>query len=210
MWRLWTQHQDHFLYNWWATSSVAIVASIAALVIALLLAVLALRYKGFRIAFAPIVAGSQSFPLQALAPLLLVALGVGFTTKVFIAFVIAFFPIYAACSSALRTTPPNLLAYACVCDAGFAAGVRHIRVPAALPTVVSSAKVGFTLAVLGAVVAEFIQPDAGLGQLLLIAQSNYDVDVIYICILCLICQGLVVFISLSAIEQIILKKRGYV
>jgi NitT/TauT family transport system permease protein len=150
---------------------------------------------------------SQSFPLQSIAPLIIIVLGVGFITKTVIAFVIAFFPIYGACSTAMHTTPAPLLAHLSICKAGFLDGIRYIRIPSALPTIISASKVGFTLSVLGSVVAEFIQPDKGLGQLLLVAQSNYDVDVIYICVFLLMAQGLCIYGALSALEIKVLKKR---
>ena len=90
----------------------------------------------------------------------------------------------------------------------FLKSIIHIRLPAALPAILSSAKIGFTLAVLGAVVAEFIQPDKGLGHVILVAQSSYNIEVIYICVLLLIVQGVAVYTGISLLEQRIISKRG--
>jgi NitT/TauT family transport system permease protein len=76
-----------------------------------------------------------------------------------------------------------------------------------LPALISAAKVGFTLAVLGAVVAEFIHPDKGLGYLILVAQSSYNVEVIYVCVLLLIMQGIAVYGGLSVLENKIIRNR---
>lgn len=70
-------------------------------------------------------------------------------------------------------------------------------------------KVGFTLAVLGAVVAEFMQPDVGLGRMILLAQSQYQVETLYLCIVLLIIQGLFFYISLSYLEKYFIKKGGF-
>jgi NitT/TauT family transport system permease protein len=146
--------------------------------------------------------------LQAVAPILLILLGSGFSTKTTIAFLIAFFPIYSACLTALFTTPKNLMNLLFVCRSPLLRGIWHVRLPSALPAIISSAKVGFTLAVLGAVVAEFIHPDEGLGYLLLIAQSSYNIEVIYICIGLLMFQGVIIYQGLSFFESYIMRTRG--
>ena len=200
---------DHFLNNWWATFSVSLIASIIALILGLIISVTANKIKFVNYLFMPIVAISQSFPLQAIAPLILIVMGVGFQTKTFIAFLIAFFPIYNSCLNAIKTTPENYLNYARVNNSSYLKEVFYIRIPHALPAIVSSAKVGFTLAVLGSVVAEFIQPDKGLGNLILIAQSSYNIEVIYICLILLIAQGLFFYLSLTYLEKYLIKKGGF-
>lgn len=204
-----SQHYSYFLINWWSTFSVSALASTMALFVALFLAIGAVRFRFLNIFLNPIVALSQSFPLQAVAPLIIILMGTGFHTKALVAFLIAFFPIFGTCVTAINSTPAPLMAYLKVCNATFWRGIYYCRLPAALPAIISSMKIGFTLAVLGAVVAEFINPDAGLGRLILIAQSDYDVTVIYICIAMLIVQGLTVYLSLSHIESQVLKTRRY-
>jgi NitT/TauT family transport system permease protein len=200
-------HPGHFFANWWATFSVSITASLLAICASLVMSVLALRFKMMEILFAPIIAISQSFPLQAIAPLIIILLGTGFHTKTSIAFVIAFFPIYGAFLTSIKTTPSNILAHLAICHTSFTRGVRYGRLPYALPALISAAKVGFTLAVLGAVVAEFIHPDKGLGYLILVAQSSYNVEVIYVCVLLLIMQGIAVYGGLSVLENKIIRNR---
>lgn len=204
---LWN-HYDHFFTNWWATFSVAATASLAALLSAILISILAEKVKPLNYILKPIVAASQSFPLQAIAPIIIILLGVGFLTKTVIAFIIAFFPIYSACSTALQTTAKPLSSYLTVCNGSFAKGMIYIKIPYAMPSILSAAKVGFTLSVLGAVVSEFIQPDIGLGYLLLLAQSTFDMEVIYICLFILIVQGLSIYGVLSYLENKLIYQRG--
>lgn len=85
MWELITHHSDHYFNNWWATFSVSATASLAALLLSLIISVLAIRFKTVDILVMPFVALSQSFPLQTIAPLLIVLLGMGFHTKAIIA-----------------------------------------------------------------------------------------------------------------------------
>lgn len=206
---LFLEQFDYYMQNWWATFSVSIVGAVLALLLALILAIIALRIKAVDIIMMPIVALSQSFPLQAITPLIIIVFGVGFMTKSLVAFLIAFFPIYGACITAIKTTPNNLLCFAKIYQAQFYKEVYFVRIPYALPAIISSAKVGFTLAVLGAVVAEFMQPDIGIGKVILLAQSQYQIEALYICVLLLIVQGLFVYISLSLLERYFINKGGF-
>lgn len=200
---------DVFMKNWWATFSVSIVGSVLAILAALIIAIIALKMRFIDTIMMPIVALSQSFPLQAITPLIIIILGIGFKTKALVAFLIAFFPIYSVCITALKTTPRNLLCFSIIYQAGFLKEIYYIRIPYALPAIISSMKVGFTLAVLGAVVAEFMQPDVGLGRMILLAQSQYQVETLYLCIVLLIIQGLFFYISLSYLEKYFIKKGGF-
>lgn len=198
-----------FLENWWATFSVSFIGSLLALSSALIISVIATKFRFIDFLMEPIVAISQSFPLQAITPLIIIALGVNFGTKAFITFLIAFFPIYGTCVTAIRVVPLNLLCFSKIYKVSFIKEIYYIRIPYALPTIISSAKVGFTLAVLGAVVAEFMMPTNGLGRLILLAQSQYNIEEIYICITLLIIQGLIIFIGLSKLEKYFIKKGGF-
>lgn len=135
--------------------------------------------------------------------------GSRFQDKDIDSFSYSFFPIYGACITAIKTTPKNLICFSKIYRTSFLKEIYYIRFPYAFPAVISAVKVGFTLAVLGAVVAEFIQPDAGLGRLILIAQSKYDIEIIYICIMMLVVQGLFVYISLSKVENMLINRGGY-
>lgn len=199
-------HHEYFLGAWGETLRVSIYASLLAILVAILLASVAIRYTFFERLFSPLVAISQSFPLQAIAPLLIIALGRGDTSKVTVAFLIAFFPLFAATLSALKNTPEPLLALCKTTGASFTTAITHVYLPAAVPSLLAGAKVAFTLAVLGAVVAEFISPTGGIGRLLLRAQSDYNVEGIYICILMLVCQGVGVFLAIGNIESRIIPR----
>ena len=191
----------YLLENWLDTFTVATLASSGALLIAISMAIIATRFKLFENFLNPIVAVSQSFPLQALSPVIIMYLGVSVGSKVLIAFIIAFFPIYSICVTSLRGLPLNYERYIKLCHASYLKEVWYVRLPYSSGSIASAAKVGFTLAVLGSVVAEFIQPTTGIGKILLIAQSNYDLELIYICIGMLIIQGLMAYLPLTMLEK---------
>jgi len=206
---LFVEQFGYFMQNWWATFSVSITGAFFAMLLALIISIIATKIKIVDLMMMPIVALSQSFPLQAITPLIIIVFGIGFMTKTLVAFLIAFFPIYGACITAIKTTPNNLLCFAKVYKANFIQEVYYVRIPYAFPAIISSAKVGFTLAVLGAVVAEFMQPNIGIGRIILLAQSQFQIAALYLCILLLIIQGLFVYISLSLLEKYFIKKGGF-
>ena len=198
-----------FMGNLWATFSVSIVGAGFAVILAIVFSVFALKVKAVDYIMRPIVAISQSFPLQAITPIIIIVMGIGFMTKSFIAFLIAFFPIYSSCITSIKTTPKSLICFSKIYHASFFQEIFYIRIPYALPAITSAAKVGFTLAVLGAVVAEFMQPNEGIGRLILSAQSNYDMASLYVCIILLAMQGLIIYMSLSILEEYFINKGGY-
>jgi NitT/TauT family transport system permease protein len=201
MWEIAVEHHWLYLDAWGETFRVSLIASAAAFFLAIALAALALRFRLFERLFEPFVIVSQSFPLQAIAPLIIIALGRGDFSKVSIAFLIAFFPLFAVVLSALKNTPQALLALCRTTDASFATAIVHVYLPSALPAIVAGGKVAFTLAVLGSVVAEFVAPTSGIGRLLLRAQSDYNVDAIYLCLGMLIVQGLTVYLFIALLES---------
>ncbi len=207
MQRQWVENYPYFLDHWWATFLVSICAAFSALIMAIILSGLALRIKPVSTLVTPFIVLSQSFPIQALAPVLIILLGIGFHTKFAIAFIIALFPIYSQCWGALNSVPTNLMRQCDTFRTTFLKSLIYVRLPWAAPRIVGASKVGFTLAVLGAVVAEFIQPDRGLGRVILVAQSEYNIEVIYIAILLLIIQGLAFYFIMSNVESYLVTRR---
>lgn len=195
------ERHDYFLSAWGDTLRISLYASLLAVLASLLLGILAYRYTIFETFFSPLVVTSQSFPLQAIAPLIVIALGHGDLSKITIAFLIAFFPLFSVTLGALKATPSPLVALCRVTNAPFIKAIVLVYFPAALPAMLTGAKVAFTLAVLGTVVAEFISPTAGIGRLLLRAQSDYSVNEIYVCILMLVAQGLAFFLVITWVES---------
>jgi NitT/TauT family transport system permease protein len=194
-------HWAYYLSHWLDTLSVSLIACALATFCAGCIAVFGLRFPAIHRIVSPLSAMSQSFPLQALGPVIIIALGAGFLTKSLIAFVITFFPIQSVILTAFADTPGQYLLFAKVCNAGFFRTFWSMRLPFALPRIVTALKLGFTMSVIGAVVAEFISPQGGIGEVLLISQSSFNIEAIYICLSMLICQGLAIYLGLSELER---------
>ncbi len=120
----------------------------------------------------PLVVGLQSVPKIALAPMLVVWLGYGLTSKVAMAFLFAFFPIVIATLGGFEGTPTHLEEHFRALRASAWVTFTKLRMPAALPSFVDGCKVAMPLAVIGAIVGEFVGSNEGLGNLILLATGS--------------------------------------
>lgn len=150
----------------------------------------------------PMLAAIQSIPKTAIAPLLLVWLGTGEMPKIIVAFLIAFFPIVVNTATGMMLVEEEMLHLAGSLSASRAQVFWHIRLPNALPYTFSACKVAVTLAVVGAVIGEFVGADSGLGYLILIASSQLKTDLAFVAIFLLAALGMILFWLVSVIERL--------
>lgn len=153
--------------------------------------------------FYPLLIATQSVPKVALAPILLVWLGTGIESKLAIAWLVSFFPIVVDTATGLRTTPTEYLDLARSVRANGWQTFYKIRFPAALPFVLSGSKVAITLAVVGAVIGEFIGSSEGLGNLLLVANSQVNTPLAFAALVALAVLGLALYSIVVGIERLL-------
>jgi len=127
----------------------------------------------------PVLVISQAIPVFALAPLLVLWLGYGMSSKIAMAVLIIFFPVTAAFYDGLRSTEPEWLELARVMNAKPLAVIRHIRIPAALPAFASGLRVATAVAPIGAVVGEWVGSSKGLGFYMLHANARMQIDIMF-------------------------------
>jgi len=149
----------------------------------------------------PILLFFQTVPKISLAPLFLVWFGVGILPKVLVAFLICFFPIIIDTAVGLRSIPPDMIDLARSMGATNLQIFTRFRLPTSLPYLFSGLKVASTLAVVGAVVGEFVGADKGLGYLLLVANSNLLTALMFATIFALTAQGLILFYLIQVLEN---------
>jgi len=121
----------------------------------------------------------QSTPIVAIAPIIVVSLGAGTLPRVVITTLIAFFPIVVSTATGLASVPPELVELSRSLRASRSREYWQIRMPHAVPYIFSALKVAITLAIVGAVVAEFVAAERGLGYLILFATSSFKVPVAF-------------------------------
>ena len=131
----------------------------------------------------------QSTPIVAVAPIIVVTLGAGDLPRVVITFLITFFPIVVATATGLLATPEEMVELSRSLRGGRRREILQIRFPYALPHVFSALKISTTLAVIGAVVAELVAAEAGLGFFIAFSTSFFRIPQAF--------AGLVVLVLLS-------------
>jgi NitT/TauT family transport system permease protein len=190
------------LRNTWPTLEEIGLGYLLSIATGIPIAILIVASRIFEKSIYPILVASQTVPKVALAPLFLVWFGFGQTPKTLIAFMIAFFPIVIDTAIGLRSVPAEMI------DLGRSMGASRIgiflkvRFPFALPNVFAGLKVAITLAVIGAVVGEFVGADQGLGYLLVVANGRLDTTLLFATIMMLVLIGIVTFMAVDALERL--------
>jgi NitT/TauT family transport system permease protein len=174
-----------------ATLRVALMGYAAAIVVSIPLAVALVSSRFLSRTLYPILVVVQSTPIVAVAPIIVVTLGAADLPRVVITFLITFFPIVVSTVTGLQATPEELIELSRSLRAGRLREMLHIRLPFAVPYIFSALKISTTLAVIGAVVAEFVAAERGLGFFIAFSTSFFKIPQAF--------AGLVVLVALSLI-----------
>jgi NitT/TauT family transport system permease protein len=161
-------------------------------------------WKPFARTVYPVLVSSQAVPKVAVAPLFLVWFGFGLLPKVLIAFLIAFFPIVINTAVGLAAVEREKIYLAQSMGLGPVTTFFKIQLPNALPSIFAGLKISITLAVVGAVVGEFVGGQGGLGYLLLIANGNMDTALLFAGIVALTFLGVIFFALIGLVERLLL------
>jgi putative hydroxymethylpyrimidine transport system permease protein len=147
--------------------------------------------------FLPLLIISQAVPTFAIAPLLVIWLGYGMTSKIVTAVLMIFFPVASAMYDGLRRTDTAWLDLAKTMSAGRWRVFFHIRVPAALPALASGIRIAAVSAPIGAVVGEWVGSSSGLGYLMLNANARLQIDMMFAALLVIIMLALGLYFSVD-------------
>jgi NitT/TauT family transport system permease protein len=180
-----------WLTNISATLRVALMGYVVAIVVSIPLAVALVNSRFLSRTLYPILVIVQSTPIVAVAPIIVVTLGASDLPRVVITFLITFFPIVVSTVTGLMATPEELIELSRSLRAGRTREMLHIRIPFAVPYIFSALKISITLAIIGAVVAEFVAAEHGLGFFIMFSTSFFKIPQAF--------AGLVVLVALSLI-----------
>jgi NitT/TauT family transport system permease protein len=172
-------------------------------VVGVILAVLIVHSRLLEDTLYPILIFLQLTPKTAIAPLLIVWMGFGDPPKIAIAFLISFFPMVIDTATGLKAVEPDLLDMLHGLRATPLQVLMKARFPSALPFIFSGMRISITLAVTGAVVAEFVGASEGLGHVIVISSANVQTDLTFAAILTLAVIGVVLFSLIGVIERLV-------
>lgn len=148
----------------------------------------------------PVIVAFQSTPIVAYAPLLVIWFGSGPTSKIVTTAVIVFFPALVNTIVAVRAVPPSLRDLMRSLNATPWQTFRQLELPSALPVVLAGLKTSATLAVIGAVVGEFVTQGSGLGFLVTSARNQYDTPLVIVSVLTMTAIALSLYSFVALLE----------
>lgn len=193
---------DSVLEHTWATLQTVIVGFVISIAISLPLAAFLTASRYISTAIYPLLVLTQSIPKVALAPILVVALGANEAPRLVITFLVAFFPLVIAIAVGLTSVPAELLELGRSYHASKLREFYRIRLPFAVPFIFSGLKVAIALAVVGAVVGEFVNADKGLGYLIITATAFFRTPIAFGALILLSIMGIVLFQAVVIIERV--------
>lgn len=167
------------------------------------LAVLIAASRVLREMIYPLLVASQAVPKLAVAPLLVIWFGFGIWPKVVVTILLVFFPVAITSAEGLMATDKNLLTLLRSVNASPMQVFWKVKVPQALPHVMSGLRIGITLAVVGAVVGEWVGASEGLGYLIISANSRLDSVLSFAAVSVLVAMGVVLFLVLELLGRLI-------
>ena len=147
----------------------------------------------------PVLLVLQAIPVFALAPLLVIWFGFGMTSKIVMAALILFFPIASAFADGLRRTDAALVEVAELAGASRFQTFRWVRIPLAVPALVTGLRVAAPLAPLGAVIGEWVGASGGLGFVMIQANARMQTEIMFAALALLAAMTLVLRLLVDAI-----------
>ncbi len=173
------------------------------------LAILMFEFPILEKAFYPYVIGSQTVPVFAIAPLLVGWFKFGIASKVVMAAIIVFFAIVLNTLDGLKSTDPDTVNLFRILRASRWQILWKVRIPSALPFIFSGAKIGISISTIGAVIGEWAGASAGLGYLMLYANAQLRISLVFAAILCLTVLGLGLFAIMTLLERFVMPWRQH-
>ena len=148
----------------------------------------------------PYIVASQSIPIVAIAPLLVIWFGPGLLSNVLICALIVFFPVLINTVVGMRSVPEDLRDLMRSLQATRWQTFTRLELPAALAVVLGGLRIGATLSVIGAVVGEFVGAKAGLGFLINVGRGLYDTALVFVAVFSLVALALALYSIVALLE----------
>ena len=183
-----------------ATLGTTLAGFAIAVVFGLLLGILVGSFRLAYVSLYPVLIGFNSVPKAALVPILVIWFGVGTIPAVLAAFLLSFFPVLVNVATGFATIEPELLDVLRVLGATRRDMIVKIGIPRSLPYFFASLKIAITLSFVGSVIAEIIAGNNGIGNVMLIASSNFNVPLVFAALLVVGIMGVSMYALFAFLE----------
>lgn len=195
------EYQDALISNGWQTLMTTLVGFGISVVFGIAVGALIGNSKTLYNALYPLFIAFETVPKVAVVPILVLWFGIGTTPAIITAWIISFFPIVVNVSTGLATLEPEVVDVMRALKASKRQILFKVGIPNTLPYFFGALKISITLAFVGSVVAETVAANAGVGHLLLSAQANFDVPLVFAGLVVLAIEGLAVYSLFALLEK---------
>ena len=201
VWAVFIKDPGYILRNTAATGVSAVIGFFLALSIGGVLAVLITYSRTLERAVYPYLIITKVVPIVAVAPVLAIWFGFGIAPRIVVAFLIAFFPIVVNLVLGLRSPDRGMLMLMRSMNARERDTFRKVRLPYALPLLFAACRIAAPTTVIGAIVAEFVGADSGLGYVILFAKGYLETDLIFLAVVASGLLGIAMFGAVVLVES---------
>jgi NitT/TauT family transport system permease protein len=192
----------------WVTLRITVVALFAAVILGGAIAILFAQSRWLELSFFPYAVILQVTPVVSIAPLIIIWVNDTFLSLLICAWIVAFFPVVANTTLGLNSADRNLVALFRLYGASRWQILRYLRLPSALPYFLAGVRISGGLALIGAVVAEFVAgtsgTESGLASRILEAGYRLEIPRLFAALLLLSLTGILIFAALSWLSNALL------
>ena len=186
----------------WATTSVAVGGLVVGALAGVVIAALLTAVDPLRRALQPLLVASQSVPIVVLAPLLYYWFDFGARPRILVVALVVFFPIAVATLDGLREADPELVEMVRAMGASPLQVLARVRVPNALGSFFSGLRISAAYAMFGAVVAEWVGTDRGLGLYLERSADSYLIDQVFVAVVLIAAVSVALFTAVALLARL--------
>ena len=204
---------DVFATMWSSRASLASHAAVTltevivglsfAIVAGVLLAAAIFYVPTLRRTIFPFITAMQSVPKVALAPLMIMWFGYGPTSKYVMSFLFAFFPIVVSTLGGLNSTPSHLVEHFKALRASTWEATWRLRIPSALPSFLDGCRIAVPLAMIGAIVGEFVGAQRGLGYVIMMTSSSSQTSLMFAALITVSLLSTSIFLLFQFASQLV-------
>lgn len=188
------------------TARDAVIGMVAGTVAAVAAALAFALWRSFEQTVMPIAMALRAVPLVAMTPLIALVFGRGLLSVTVIAGIVTFFPVLVNVSLALRAVPASALDLMHAYGASPFTTLRRVQVPSALPALFAAMRVAAPLALVGALLAEWLTTGRGLGYLMLQSVTTFELDRMWTAVTIVTVASILLYTVISVLEQLTLAR----
>lgn len=192
------------LYHGWVTMYETVLGLVLAIILALVLSVFVVWHRPVEKMVWPILVFLHTTPKIAIAPLFIIWFGFGALPKIIISLWLAYFPVAIATITGLRDVEPEMIDLSNSMSCTTLQTFLKIRIPNSLPHFFSGLKLGSIVALLGAILGEYVGSDKGLGYIIDMAIHNTDVKMLFADVIVLTILGRLLYWSVCIAERYVI------